>query len=311
MISLFRINGLPVSVGSIVVLMVFYWKKRRTLAYTAGVFVVIFAAMYGPIYSYLKVKHIPENESVLFSNHIEAHLKAGTTLTPEESKYLNDFAPLDSWGYDCCRVHATMIPIDPEFVHTTLDVPLLKQGPEKPLKIALRLFLKDPSVDLRHMACAGQLVWRVGSSCPDLITNGLFPLSDSEDPVESYKVYYLSFEADSRLPWLIRYANPYLQVFSTGFLHEIIFSPAIYLYVTIFCSTLLAVRKRRWTFMLFLAPALIQSIVLFLINVAPAIRYQYGVVLVGLLSIGFLFVPVEKGNINNVEPRESKESPEK
>jgi hypothetical protein len=257
--------------------------------------------MNGPIYSYLKVKHIPELESVLFLNHIAAHLKAGTTLSPEESKYLNELAPLDSWGYDCCRVHATMIPIDPEFVTTTMDVPLLRQDPQKPLRIAFRLFLNDPSVDLRHMACAGELVWKVGSSCPELITNGLFPLSETADPEESHKIYYPGFVADSRLPRLIRYANPYLQVFSTGFLHEVIYSPAIYLYIGILCTTLLAVRKRRWIFTLFLAPALIQSTVLFLINVAPAIRYQYGVVLVGLLSIGFLFVPGEKENLSNVE----------
>ena len=44
--------------------------------------------------------------------------------------------------------------------------------------------------------------------------------------------------------------------------------------------------------MVFLAPVVIQSVVLLLINISQAYRYQYGVALVGMLSLGLLLVPL-------------------
>ncbi len=312
-IALLRINGFPVAVGSIIVLLVFFWKQRRLMMYAAGAFVLLLGLLYGPVYSYLKVRHVPEFRTVLFLHHIAAHLQAGTPLNTEETNYLGKLAPLDTWKYDCCWVNPTLMPIFPRGQHSNFDLPLLKQDLQRPTIIAFDLFLKNPSVDFAHMACTGELVWKVGSMCDDRITNGLFPLSSSTDPVETYKIYSgnLGFVAASRFPGLIRYANPYLQVFSTGFLHEIIYSPAVYLYLGILCTILLAFRKKQGLILLFLTPALIQSLVLFLVNISSDVRYQYGVVLIGLLCIGFLFVPVEKDILNNVERRKRIESPEK
>jgi hypothetical protein len=294
-ISLTRINGLTVSVGSVFILLIFYVKIWRRLAAAAGVFVILLAAMYGPVYSLLKVKHVPEFSTILFLHHIAAHLQAGTILTTDEKDYLSKLAPLDRWNYDCCEDNPTQASIFPGKIVQNFDLPLLRQDIQKPARIALDLFLKNPSVDLRHNICASQLVWSLNSTCPDLILTSLKPYPDPSDPAtfNRFNPNDMGFKADSKLPSLLLYAYSCLQVFSNGFLHRINYTSAIYLYLAIGCTILCAIRKKSWRFFLFLAPILIQSITLFLINASQTYRYQYGVILVGLFCVGFLFIPVK------------------
>ena len=129
------------------------------------------------------------------------------------------------------------------------------------------------------------------------------PLDQFEDPEDSFRLVsnLMGFTTESRLPDLIDYANPYLQVYSEGFYHWLNFTPAIFLYLAIYSTGILAYRRREWKVALYLTPALLQSITLFLVTISQAYRYQYGVVLVGLISIGFLFVP-KPGESTRVEP---------
>ena len=296
-VSLTRINGLPVAFGAIVLILILYRQTWWRMAMSAGVFVLMLAIMYGPVYSLLKVKHEPEFGTILFLHHIAAHLQAGMSLSPEQEDFLVKLAPLDGWNYNCCQANPTMVAVFPGVQHVqNYDLPLLKQDIRKPTRIALDLFLKDPLVDLRHMVCASQQVWSLNSTCPDRIAITLLSLNAVNYPENSFYMQQneLGFVAESKFPGLIQFANPYLQIFSKGLFHKINYTTAIYLYLAIYCTALLAYRKKDWFVMVFLVPTLIQSMTLFLINVSQTYRYQYGVVLVGLLSIGLLFTPLEK-----------------
>ena len=168
-ITLSRINGLTVSVGSLVVILLFYRSAWKRLAAASGIFALMLVVMYGPIYSVLKVKHVSEYGPLLFLHHLAAHLEAGTPLDASQQSYLASLAPLENWKYDCCIATPTKQEIFPGALEQDFDQPILKQDPGKPARIALELFLTDPAVDLRHRICAGQIVWSLRSSCPDRI----------------------------------------------------------------------------------------------------------------------------------------------
>ena len=289
MIALTRVNGYPVAIGSLLLILIFFRRAWRQIVGSAGVFILLLAIMYGPVYSLLNVKREPEFGTLLPFHHIAAHLQAGTPLSPNEKEYLSKLAPLDGWNYNCCLVNSTTKAIFPGFAEQNFDLPLLKQDIRKPTQVALSLFLKDPFVDLKHMICAGQQVYSLQSTCPDRIVVTLYNLSDLSDPKKLYDFYpnQMGFKADSKLPGLILFAHPYLQVFSEGLLHKLNYTTAIYLYISIFCTVLLAFRKKHWRITLFLIPILIQSVTLLLINISQTYRYQYGVILVGLIKPGF------------------------
>lgn len=294
-IALTRINGYPVAIGSLFLIVIFYHRAWRQIVGSAGVFILLLAIMYGPVYAFLDVKREPEFSTLLPFHHIAAHLQAGTPLSPDENNYLSELAPLYGWNYDCCLVNSTTKAIFPGSAEQNFDLPLLKQDIRKPTRISLSLFLKDPFVDLKHMICAGQQIYSLKSTCPDRIVVSLKDLSDRSDPRKLYDFYpnLMGFKADSKLPGLIIFAHPYLQVFSEGLIHKLNYTTAIYLYVAILCTFLLAFRKKQWRITLFLIPILVQSVTLLLINISQTYRYQYGAILVGLLSLGFINIAIK------------------
>jgi hypothetical protein len=68
------------------------------------------------------------------------------------------------------------------------------------------------------------------------------------------------------------------------------YTPALFLYLAVYCTSLFALRHRDWKGLLFITPALVQSSVMIVINVSRDFRYQYGVFLIGLFSLGLLIL---------------------
>jgi hypothetical protein len=292
-VALFRANGIPVAIISALVLVVFFRKQWKQVACAAGILAVILVVVFGPVYSILHVKRVPEFTAAIFLHHIAAHIQAGTPLTTDEAIYIDQLAPRGNWLYDCCAVMPTMVRIFPDYSFQNLDLILLKQDILKPARVSLALFLRNPGVDLRHMVCASQIVWNVDPGCPGLITEGLLPIINQNDPALSYRISgnEFGFSASSKFPGLIRFANLYLQVNSNGILHELLYSPAIFLFLAILCTSIYGFRIKKWEYYLFLSPILLQSLTLLLANHSQSVRFQFGVYLVGILSIGLIYVP--------------------
>lgn len=292
-VALFRANGIPVAFFSAIVLIVFFRKLWIQVAYAVGLLAVILVIVFGPVYTILNVKRVPEFTAAIFLHHIAAHIQAGTPLTTDEAKYIDQLAPRGNWLYDCCAVMPTMAQIFPDYSFQKLDLPLLKQDILEPAKVSLALFLRNPGVDLHHMVCASQIVWNVDPGCPDLITEGLLPIINQDDPALAYRISEneFGFSASSKFPGLIRFANPYLQVNSKSILHRLLYSPAIYLILAILCTSIYGFRTKNWQYYLFLCPILLQSLTLLLANHSQSVRFQFSVYLVGILSIGLINVP--------------------
>ena len=102
----------------------------------------------------------------------------------------------------------------------------------------------------------------------------------------------MGFVADSKIPKFMAIAYSYLQVFSDGIWHKLNYTPGIYLYLSIYLTAILAVRKKDWTFSLFLTPVIFQSVTLLFVTASQNFRYQYSVFLVAFICLGFMFAPV-------------------
>jgi hypothetical protein len=77
----------------------------------------------------------------------------------------------------------------------------------------------------------------------------------------------------------------------------IFYTPALYLYLGIFCTALFAFRQKQILYLLFMLPSAIQTSVMLAINVTRDFRYQYGVYLVSLFSVGLLLLAMTKPNL--------------
>ena len=284
-ITLIRINGLPIAIGSVLLLLILYRFSWRRLVAAGGIFTFLLVFMYGPVYAWLKVKHEPEFGTILFLHHIAAHLGAGTPLSIEQETFLNKLAPIqDLWNYDCCQANPTMIAVFPGVFQQNYDLPILREDINRPARIALDLFLKDPTVDLRHMVCASQIIWSLNSSCPDRTPIDTYLLEVGKNTPAIFPLI-ITTEIDNL-------SRQYLLQTSKGSPHNPNLIMAAYLYLALYCVILFSIRQKNLRIFAFISPIALQSLTLLVLIISQAHRYQYGIALVGVLSICLLFVPI-------------------
>ncbi len=220
----------------------------------------------------------------IYLHHFGAHVNAGTPLTDEERSYFNSLAPLNQWKYYCCNV--TPLYFDPAF-----DRSLFEANRDKHLRIFIDLLLRDPMVDVRHILCSSGLVWKLCNDCSFL---GPFILPDGPG-FRWIEPNDLGVVQASLLPGQVNPVAGWLVASSLPPWFALVWSPAFYLMLGSLGVLLYALWLRRWKLLLIGLPLGVQSGVLFLINISNDFRYQYGVYLIGLYSLGLLLICLNRG----------------
>ncbi len=287
-ISLFRLNGLPVPVVSLIVLALVYREHWKRVTFSLGIFLGVWILIQGPIYDYLKVDRNTGFKQQVFIHHIAAHVATGGPLTTEEASLASGILPLDQWDYDCC----TNIPIwrqpaysEPRFTEKATDIRKLFMG----------LAFKEPGVEFRHMVCVSSLIWELPNHCAlkqEKIANRQPTWIEPND---------LGLKEKSLLPVL---AAPLTMIkdFASRQPWDLFFyTPAVFLFLGLYCTVFFAYRAKQSRYLLYFLPAAVQSAIMLLINVSRDFRYQYGVYLVGLFSLGLLILALTQA-IRNPNP---------
>ena len=287
-ISLFRLNGLPVPVVSLIVLALVYREHWKRVAFSLGIFLGAWLLIQGPVYDYLKVDRNTGFKQQVFIHHIAAHVATGGPLTAEEASVASGILPIDQWDYDCC----TNIPIwrqpaysEPRFTEKAAEIRKLFMG----------LAFKEPDVEFRHMVCVSSLIWELPNHCAlkqEKLANWQPTWIEPND---------LGLKENSLLPVL---ATPLTMIkdFTSRQPWDLFFyTPAVFLYLGLYCTAIFAYRAKQTRYLLYFLPAAVQSAVMLLINVSRDFRYQYGVYLVGLFSLGLLILALNQP-IRNPNP---------
>ena len=287
-VALFRKNGVAVSVSVLIILIFVYFQNWKTYSASAALFIFLYSAVTGPLYSAMQIADESTGQSnLIFLHHIAAHVDAGNELTDEEAAYLGSFLPLSEWDYSCYYVGP--ISYDKGFNRQAF----LDSG-KKNLSLAINLFIRNPLVDIKHTFCASELVWRISNS------HGYMKSTHGFNSWEKGKEKWIipnefGINEASLFPQLIKPFITWLRGF--GFADDCLvwyLRPALYLYLTLFSMSVVFLRYADWRVWIVGVPVFSQSAILFLISFAPAFRYQYGTCLAGLLLLGLLFLSPQK-----------------
>lgn len=95
----------------------------------------------------------------------------------------------------------------------------------------------------------------------------------------------------SLLPEVRAALIPWLQTIERPEWIWLTWRPALYLYLSLFCVTAIAIRHRSWRTAGLALPVAAQSMVWMLLLTVQDFRFQYPVYVVSLLTLGLLFVP--------------------
>jgi hypothetical protein len=270
-----RHNGLPVVFASLAVLLLVYRESWRRLVFSTLVFVLLWFGINGPFYSALNVKMYPGFTNILFLDHIDAHIHAGTSLQSDEKAFLESLLPLANWPYNCAdsdiRKMDGPIPFD-----------YFTQSTREPARIAINLFLRDPMVDIRHTLCASSVVWKVNTDHYIL----LFSFGQLKDG--SY-----TWVMENNFGLVEKSVFPVLIPFLTNQFSDkgLIARPAFYLLVAIFVFAIMSIRRRSAKLLVISVPLVFQTGVMLLVTYAQDFRYLYSTVLIALFSLVMFFIP--------------------
>jgi hypothetical protein len=274
-IWLSRHNGWPIAVLPLVALLIFRRDARRSVASVLVLTVTVALFVRFPLKQMLDVGDSPV-ATIAVLQRVAAHVEAGTEIDPGDRDFLETLRPLDEpWPYECQTVQTTWV--GPEAIPFESYV---DEG-DRLREIWLDLALESPVVELRHIACSSQILWRISDAGTvtyfidgDTRTGfvGTIPPRDGAMPMEAHPSRELArrvFDAYEGLPSPLK-------------------RPALATYALFGLVGVVALRRRSMTPVLVISPAIVQTLTLIPTALVQDTRFQYGTVLVAVVACPLL-----------------------
>ncbi len=280
LIALYRHNGLPVALGTLASLPLFYRSTWRPTLYSLLLMIFAIWLARGPLYRAFHATTIGSQQiaATVLLHPITAYIYFGTSLSSEQARVLGQIRPLDDlWDYQCFSVNPTM------------NSPFYNAATAVYYQDFLRRTLVDltrgnPTIYLRHLACVSSLIWRLVPYPHAYLYRHAITWDRGGNP--NYIVdNSLGIREHSLLPGILKRYTDLVKIMDSW----LIWRPALYLYLSIFGAAVFVLRRYSWQSVLFLIPASLQSTVLALVNVAQDFRYQFAIYLISFFSLGLMF----------------------
>ena len=168
MIALYRHNGLPVTLGTPLLLGIAFYRQGLRLALALLVACGLVWGVRGPLYQAVATKSAASQtygqvgmhdarsffKVAVAVNHIAAQIASDTPLTAEERELLSGLYPLENgkWAYD--RHADDRIGMDLVGCWKKWE-----QKEDEITALAMRLFLRNPMPSLRHVLTSASYIW--------------------------------------------------------------------------------------------------------------------------------------------------------
>jgi hypothetical protein len=286
-IWLSRHNGWPIAVLPLLAVLVLRPNARRAVAGVLLITVTVALFVRFPLKQMLDVRDSPV-ATIAILQRVAAHVEAGTEIPPEDQQFLESLRPLDKdWPYECQTVQTTWI--GPE------SIPLESYVDEgaRLREIWLGLALDAPGVELDHIACSSQILWRItdagsvtyfihGDTRPGFVDT--IPTVDGTMPMEAHPSRELArrvFDAYEGVPSPLK-------------------RPALATYALFGLAAVVALRRRSLTPVIIISPAIVQTLTLIPTALVQDTRFQYGTVLVAVVACPLLLADLLRSRTGEV-----------
>jgi len=265
-VSLYRHNGLPVMVASLLVLMGMYRSYWKSVSAAVLVFLLVVLFVQIPLYRAVEVDTRTGNWHVAARalHYLAAYQSRGISLGIEGESLAQELSPHgQELSYFCYLVDVTAFPLPMESVLKSVD---------RLTGILFPLVLKHPEIALQHFLCANSIIWEISQPSDgylypyDLsfyVKKGFYEFGDNVFKIEIRPI----------LPNIQKHYIRYLGLTRIWF----IWRPAIYFYLSFFLGIIYTIRQRSDKSFLFLIPLIFQTFFLLLATASQETRFQFPV----------------------------------
>ena len=293
-VASFRHNGLPIPFVIFPLLLLVYRRWWKPLLGGMVLTIILYGLIQGPFYKSLNIGQRPLGfVQEIMLHHISAHIKNGQPLSTSDQILADSIFPRGQWKYDSCT--SLSIQFSPGFsgLRSSINGPAIQE-------LFLNLAIKEPLIELRHLQRISSIVWRAPGFCG---ANTLVPLNQTKW-ISVFPVKYI--QENSLIPSIQKpFAQFLISVRDNPDL-TLLIAPVVYLWLGIYSTVVLAIRKKDWRILFFIFPVVIQSAFLAIINVSDNYRYYYASYLTGLLGIGLLILSMSPRVFNFPQMRSEK-----
>jgi hypothetical protein len=223
-------------------------------------------------------------------HHLAAHVQAGTSMDEADWALLNRLRP-PKYGWPYIPGNA-----DPLFYGGDFSFPEASARTRELQFLLVRCALRNPFVDAKHLLCFSSPYWSLFPKDDDSVVgiplgvdeggglwthDGRYRLEDWNVPPTPPNGTPLSTRGQRALArgLLASMQRPRW---------EWLWRPAPYVYLLLGASAVAAVRGRRLTWLLILVPVTANGVGVILFSTVQLFRYDYPVLIVGMLLTGFL-----------------------
>lgn len=264
--ALYRHNGLPTILFSLVALLLFMPGARRRVSLALAILVALILLIKGPLFDRMNVDRADTFfESVFELYHLAAHIDAGTSFSESDRQFLNAIHPLeDGWNYTCLSVGPLL-----NSESTNLTVAYTQKSQLR--QAFLHSLLANPWVNLSHLLCSSSIVWRIRN--PSLVPTRFIDRTVAEQTTRN----------PAWFEWVYaRYGQslaPQQEWYN--------WRPAVYLYLFLFGVAVTAIKKGK-RYLLLAVPVIGICLPIILANHSLSFRYLYPVYIISLLYWPYL-----------------------
>ena len=268
LVLLFRHDGLPLGVGTLAALFVFYPRSWKNWIIASAFCFGLYFGVRGPLYQAVGV----QKSTVLAESSLSLYSMAAYAKPNSQAENLiQSFGLLaPNWN---CQIRDR---ISSEWRLTDLDYSI------SPVELSNNLLQRMPRVLIYFYRCARSMEWIVWDPYGEVRNASHVEVLVDPNPY--------GIQHDSKIPWLREIIREWvIKTSHNPNLNWFIWRPAFFLYINLLVSLILVLRYRSIRFGLVSVPILLQSITFSLIFAEPNFRYHYAVYLVSLASWPLLF----------------------
>ncbi|MDW8146905.1 MAG: DUF6020 family protein [Roseiflexaceae bacterium] len=297
-LALYRHNGAPTALLILpTFLLVGRQARWRRVAAIGGVALVLVLIVKVGVYRALDVVPTPQ----WFARQVQIH-QMGAFVTHSEHlggsdrMMLERLLPFDQWRsrYSCYGLNPLL------YGEPRPNVGFFDAHVREFTELWQQLALRDPATLIQHQSCLTTLIWRVTQ--PDDGYLATYPGPNApyvREVLESLrsrlpvhlKNSALGLLPESVFPEVRDALIPQLRILEHPEWIWLIWRPALYFYITLWCVAIVCVRCRSWLLAGLSLPVLAQSLIWMLLLTVQDFRFQYPTYIIGLLAPGLLFIP--------------------
>lgn len=262
LVALYRHNGTLVAFGTLFVLIISYWNKRKQLAEAILITLVLWILVRGPVYRWIGVDMNPKRHGQSLA--VEYRSLSLILWLKKEG------APISSYELDLIN----RITLEGK----GLDTDLLVDYSNEVRKLALELLIRRPIPSIRYFLSGSTFIFQIiqpSNVRTEYAGLTIFPnrygfVIDSKfDIMHQMITYFSNFSKLPEWDWLF-------------------WRNAFWMYVLVFTAIIGSLRTSNWKYLLLVCPVLLNTLPLIFLSGGHLSRYIFLTLLTGPLLSGYL-----------------------